>query len=207
MPIRVYVLPMARHACPARLPEHGRTDWGDVQVSARLSWIKPWEIDARVVLDHNSPRLDPWAILFRLTNVQKDEVINRVKNRPEEAGLFRILGGMRYRRNVGDWRELVGRLNQMISREMMRESLAVQEWLQEGRQEGREEGREKGREEGKLAEARSALLMVIESRFPGLRVRDAVESISDLDVLHSLITVVAKVRTAAAVLRAIPGTR
>jgi len=37
---------------------------------------------------------------------------------------------------------------------MMRESLAVQERLQEGR------------EEGKLSEARSALLMIIENRFP-----------------------------------------
>jgi len=87
----------------------------------------------------------------------------------------------------------------MISREMMRESLAVQEWLQEGREEGRQQG--------KLVEARSALLMIIEGRFPTLQVREAIDSISDLEVLRSLIAVAAKARTASAVLRAIPETK
>jgi hypothetical protein len=185
MPIRIYPLPMAPHACPARLPQFGRADWGHVQVVARLLWIKPWEIDGRVVLERNSPRLDPWAVLFRLSDVQKDEVIARIKDHPREAGLFRILGGMRYRKNVRAWNELVGRLNQMISREMMRESLAVQEWLQEGRQ------------EGMLHEARGALLDFIEAKFPSLHMETEIRSISDLSLLHHLRRVVMKAPNAA----------
>ena len=195
MPVRVFPLPMASHACPARQPVSGRATWGDVEVTVRLRWIKPWEIDAGVVLERNSPVLDPWAVLFRLNDAQKIEVIDRVKDRPQDAGLFRILGGMRYRKNVREWNEFAGRLNQMISREMMRESLADQEWLQEGRQEGRQEGQ--------INEARFALLTVIEGRFPNLNVREVVDSISDLDVLHTLIADVAKAADAAAALRAV----
>ena len=60
----------------------------------------------------------------------------------------------------------------MITKESMRESLAVQEWL--------EEGREEGRQEGVVREARFALLRCVEGRFPKLNVREAVESISDV---------------------------
>jgi hypothetical protein len=147
------------------------------------------------VLNRKSPQLDPWAVLFRMTRRQEDEVIARVKDRPQEAGLVRILGGMRYRKNVGGWNEFVGRLNQMIRREVMRESLAVQEWLEEGRQEGRHEAG--------VQTARSALLAVIEARFPGLGLHDTIGSISDFDLLTALIPVVAKAPDEAAVLRAI----
>ena len=191
MPIRVFPLPMAKHACPARPPAFGRAEWGDVQVTARLRWIKPWEIDAGVVLERNSPTLDPWAVLFRMSDVQKNEVITRVKDRPQDAGLVRILGGMRYRKNVGEWKEFEGRLNQMITREMMRESLAVQEWLEEGRQ------------EGELKEARFALLTFLDRKYPNLPVRDKIEAIPDLDVLNSLFTEVINAPDAATVLDAI----
>jgi hypothetical protein len=203
MPIRIYALPMAKHACPARTPAFGRAQWGDVLVAARLHWIKPWEIDAGIVLKQNSPRLDPWAVLFQMTRVQEDEIIERVKQRPQEAGLVRMLGGMRYRRNVSEWNEFAGRLNHMISREKMRESLAVQEWLAEGRQEGRQEGWQEGRREGGVQEAREALLSVIETRFPSLHLQASVESISDIEILKGLLPVVVKAASSAAVLRAI----
>ena len=145
MPIRMLRVAYGEAcACPARTPEFGRAEWGDVQVAVRIRWIKPWEIDAKAVLELNSPSLDPWAVLFRLSDVQMETVASRLKGRPRDAGLFRILGGMRYRKNTGEWKKLLGRVNPMISREMMRESLAVQEWLDEGRQEGRQEGRARG---------------------------------------------------------------
>jgi hypothetical protein len=211
MPVRVYALPMAKHACPARTPAFGKAEWGDVEVRVRLRWLKPWLIDASVVLERNSPNLDPWAVLFDCSPVQIDEVANRLKNRPRDAGLFRILGGMRYRKSIGQWKELLKRINPMITREMMRESLAVQEWLDEGRQEGLEKGLQKGLQQGlrkglkkgRVEEARLALLAVIEARFPSLSVHNAIEAISDLDVLNSLIRVVAKAPDASAVSRAI----
>ena len=193
MPVRVYALPMARHACPAKTPSFGRAQWGDVLIATRIRWIKPWEMDAGVVLEHNSPTLDPWTVLFRFTDVQLREVGDRLKGRPTDAGLFRILGGMRYRKNIGEWKRLLERINPMISREMMRESLAVQEWLEEGRVEGRDEGR--------VEEAQLALIEVIKARFPRLKVREGVESISELSVLNSLIPLVAKARDAASIER------
>ena len=82
----------------------------------------------------------------------------------------------------------------MISREMMRESLAVQEWLSEGRDEGEAKG--------KLRQARVALRTVARARFPRIRIDAAVESIADLQVLNSLIAQAATVPNAAALLQA-----
>jgi hypothetical protein len=39
MPIRVFPLPMARHACPAKTPPFGRAQWGDVHVAVRLQTL------------------------------------------------------------------------------------------------------------------------------------------------------------------------
>jgi predicted transposase YdaD len=95
----------------------------------------------------------------------------------------------------------------MISREMMRESLAVQEWLEEGRQEGLQtglqEGLQKGLQQGRLEEARFALVSIIEARFPEVNVRDAIGSISKVKVLNSLISSIAKAPDAATVLRVV----
>ena len=43
-PIRVFPLPMAPHACPRTAPEFGCATWGEVNVTVRLNWIRPWEI-------------------------------------------------------------------------------------------------------------------------------------------------------------------
>ena len=193
MPIRVYPLPMAPKACPKSPPEFGRAIWGDVEVSVRLRWIKPWEIDGSVVLQHRSETLDPWAVLFELTDAQKWEVVYRIKEHPQDAGTLRTLVGLRYRKIDRGWIEWVERIDSVITKEKMRESTAVQEWLQEGRQEGREEGT--------LYEARFALTSCVETRFPNLKVRDLIESISRVDVLHSLLSSAVTAPNSAALLR------
>jgi predicted transposase YdaD len=99
----------------------------------------------------------------------------------------------------------------MISREMMRESLAVQEWLEEGRQEGLQAGLQQGVQKGlrqglktgRLEEARFALVSIIEARFPDLNVRDAIRSISQVSALNSLIPLIAKAPDAATVSRVV----
>ena len=85
----------------------------------------------------------------------------------------------------------------MITKEQLRESVAVQDWLEEGRQEGRQEGME----QGAVNEARFALLSFLAIRFPELNVRDAVESISNVDALHSLLSAALKAPHSAAFLR------
>ena len=83
----------------------------------------------------------------------------------------------------------------MISRETMRESLAVQEWLEEGEQ--------KGEQKGEVKRARTDLLAVVEIRFPELDLHTEVESISDLNILTNLFRTVVKASSAAAVRSAI----
>ena len=122
---------------PAKLPAFGGAEWGDVLVAVRLRWIKPWELDALLVLDRDLPELDPWAVLFNYSDVQLKEVVERLNNRPRDAGLFRILGGMRYRKDVRFWKDLLERIDPVLTKESFRQSLAVQEWLEEGRKEGR----------------------------------------------------------------------
>lgn len=192
MPIRMFPLPLARRACPSSVPEFGRATYGDVEVTVRLRWIKPWEVDAQVVLEHNSPTLDAWAVLFHRSPVQTDAILRRLQSRPEDAGTFRTLGGMRYRRvdDVG-WKELLRRFDSMITKEQLRESLAVQEWLEEGEQ------------KGEVKRVRTDLLAVVEIRFPKLDIRDEIESISDLNLLNSLFRSVVKAPNIAAARRAI----
>jgi hypothetical protein len=84
----------------------------------------------------------------------------------------------------------------MISREKMLESLAVQEWLEEGRLEGELEGR--------IHEARSALRLLLESRFPRIRIRPQLDAISDLEALRTMRRIAINTPSAAAFRRAIP---
>ena len=152
-----------------------------------------------MVLAHDSPTLDAWGVLFRRNESQTGQIIDRLKNRPTDAGLFRMLGGLRYRKDIRGWKQILGRMNAVITKEQMRESLAVQEWLAEGRQEGRHEGLQ----EGALREARFTLLSYIKARFPHVDVRDDLTSIQDLDQLHSLFATVVNAPNSAAVRRAI----
>lgn len=61
--------------------------------------VKPGEIDSKVVLERGWPELDAWADLFNLSDKQEEEVLGRLnqQGRGEDATLFRLLGGMRYR--------------------------------------------------------------------------------------------------------------
>src|SRR5450432_2223525 len=67
VPVEVHVLPLTRESCPSRVPMHGRAVRGGITVTAKLNWIKPWEIDGQVVLDLKSPVLDPWTVLFHVS--------------------------------------------------------------------------------------------------------------------------------------------
>ena len=182
VPVHVYVVPLTRESCPRRVPAQGLAVRGGVTVTARLHWIKPWEIDARIVLDLKSPTLDPWAVLFRVSDEQLIQTIGRLKE--HGVPLFRILGGMRYRRREVEWRTLLERMDQMIRPELLRESLAVQEWLAEGRVEGR------------VTALRDSLTGVFQARFPGAAVPVTLNSISDAEVLSRLIPKVATAKDA-----------
>ena len=97
----------------------------------------------------------------RLQTLQLDETMARLQAQTQGAPLFRILGGMRYRKNRAEWIALLERMDQMIRPELLRESLAVQEWLEEGRAEGLERGVEKG--------LYDSLIAILSAKFPGLK--------------------------------------
>ena len=198
MPVRMYVLPLAENACPRQVPPSGRVVWGDVEVVTALRWILPWKIDAGLLLAKASATLNPWVVLFDHSKPQLEEAITRLARRSEDAALFRILGGLRYRESV-EWISLLGRIDRMITREMMRQSLAVQEWLNEGRDEGRDEGRVQGRVEG----GRSALRTFLAKRFPQLTLDSSIQSIDDVEVLGELISLAAEATNADTISRAV----
>ena len=154
-------------------------------VESKLRWIKPWEIDGKVVLRRELPELDPWAVLFHLSETEMDEVLERLNRagRGQDASLFRLLGGMRYRKSKQVWIALLERMKRMIRPELFLESLAVEDW--------REEGRVEGRQEGRLTEARAAIEALIRARFPKLDPLPAIQSTNEADALHALIPRVA----------------
>lgn len=192
IPVQMYVLPLAQHACPKHPPARGTAIWGGVRVDMKLNWIKPWEIDGRVILARGWPELDPWAVLFQLSPEQRDDVMERLNQdgRGQDASLFRLLGGMRYRKSKQEWIALLERMKQMIRPGMFLESLAVEDWREEGRQEGR------------LIEARHALTAFLHARFPKLDVAAAIQSSNDFKALRALIPKVAVARDEDAVKRA-----
>ena len=189
LPVKMYVIPLAEFACPKTAVPMGKGVWGDVTVASRLNWIKPWDIDGRVVLRCGLPDLDPWAVLFNLSRVEEEEVLNRLneKGRGPDASLFRLLGGMRYRKRKPDWIALLERMKQMIRPELFLESLAVEDWRDEGRQEGR------------LIEAKDALVTFILARFPKLKIAASIHSSTDLNALRALIPKVAVARDEASI--------
>lgn len=185
----MHVLPLASHACPKVPPRRGRAMWGGVTVATKLNWIKPWEIDGRAVLSRHWPELEPWAVLFRLSIHQRDEVLERLNasGRGQDASLFRLLGGMRYRKNKQEWFALLERMKQMIRPELFLESLAVEDW----------------RDEGRLIEARDAVTAFLAARFPKLDVAPTIQSSNDLKALRALIPKIAVARDEATVTRAL----
>ena len=194
LPVHFYVLPLAPHACPKTPPLIAEGAWGDVNLSTRLRWIKPWEIEGRAVLDRGWPDLEPWAVLFDLTREQEEQVLRRLNHagRGQDASLFRLLGGMRYRKKKQVWIDLLERMKAMIRPELFLESLAVEDW--------REEGREEGRHEGSLIEARRALSAVVHARFPNLKAT-TIPTVLDVAALRALIPKVSIARDEAAVRR------
>ena len=135
LPVHVYVVPLMEDSCPRRMPPQGRAIRGGVTVTARLNWIKPWKVDGQVVLDLQSPELDPWAVLFQLSPAQLNEAMGRLTDRGQP--LFRILGALRYRKRSVECQTLLEGMDKMLNRELFRESPVVQEWLEGGRSRGR----------------------------------------------------------------------
>lgn len=122
-----------------------------------------------MLLAKGNPEFDAWTVLFRWSDEQQREVLLRLKDAPEQAARFRILGGLRYRGNeAAFWRGFVERMNEMLTKESFRESLAVQEWLAEGRMEGLQKGLQEGRLEGQTEGQLAVIEVILNARFPGL---------------------------------------
>ena len=184
---QVYVVPLIEEACPRRVPCEGRAVRGGVTVVARLHWVKPWLIDAQTVLDMKSVELDAWAILFKISRAQELEAVARVSGSKTAAPLFRILGGLRYRKRSDEFRVLLERMAAMMNRELFRESLAVQEWL----------------DEGKAAGVREGFVKFLTFKFPNWPIPASLDSIRDADVLSRLFDKATVTKDKAAMARAI----
>jgi hypothetical protein len=179
MPMRTFMVPLIERALPPEPPALVTRRRGGFTLALELEWIRPWEVDAEVLLRQGRPEFDAWTVLCRRTPEQDEEAWRRLRAVRSEAVRYVTLGGLRYRGNEAEWQLLLERRNRMLTKEDWRESLAVQEWLKEGRQEGRQQGRLEGRDEGR-SEAMVGMIRKKIARFPGLRLPDPLPSTLDL---------------------------
>ena len=195
MPVHVYVVPLIVESCPRRTPSYGRAVRGGVTVTARLHWVKPWQIDARHVLETKSVELDPWAILFDISRAQEAQAFARVKGNRGGAPLLRMLIGLRYRKDRDERKMVLERMADMIGREIWLESAVVQEWLDEGRVEGRVEGA--------AVNAKAMLTKFLAFKFPNMEIPASLDSIRDAGILNLLFDKAAVTKDKIAMARAI----
>lgn len=142
---RIYMVPLVEVAYPNDAPREIRRDKGDYQGLLKLRWLKPWELDAGRFLRYGETEFAAFTALCDATEEQRQEALRRLCREPGQMARYKSWGGLRYReRGTDAWNVLVERIDRMISREDMRESLAVQEWLEEGRTAGLAQGQTEG---------------------------------------------------------------
>lgn len=202
--LRTCMVPLVERGCPRNALQLLTRDKGGYVQHLHLNWIRPWEIDAAVLLAQNKPEFDAWTAVFRSTAQQQQEAMRRLRSAPDAMARFKTLGGLRYRgKEYPFWKAFTERIDQMLTKEDLRESLAVQEWLEEGRKEGRKQGRQ----EGNRATAEQWLRTVL-ARFPGIALPAVLPASADLAKAAREVTFAPDESSARAVLTAhglIPG--
>lgn len=199
VPVYPYLLPLVERAYPKRPPAEVTIRRGKVGVRVGLTWWRPWEMDAGVLMAKGRPALDVWTVLCRRTDEQEAEVARRLMEYPELASRHRIWAGMRYRDDKEAFAGFLERIERVITQESDLESLYVQDLLARGRAEGMEKGLEKGLEKG-MAKTRvilrSTLVEIIRAKFPRMSTR-LVKEIHDVDELNRLVKELLRAESAA----------
>jgi hypothetical protein len=161
--------------------------------------VRIWELDPTPVLESNNPRLFPWAVVMKSSEVEVREIGAAVESLKDEVTLARFLtlGSIRYDRNRLE--DFVGGLRMGFVEAIMEASSLVREArekaAEEGRKEGREEGRKEGREEGmargldvgRVEEARRLLRSALQVKYPRLEAMPEIDAITSVGAVESIL--------------------
>jgi len=128
----------------------------------RYQVVRMWEQDSALFLDN--PALLPLAPLTQTNSPQRllSQVAQSVarisdrETRQDIAAYTEILAGLRFGKNL---------IHQLLSEDLMKESVIYQDILQKGQQQGRQQGEQQGRQQGEQQEALRFCLFLLDERF------------------------------------------
>jgi len=206
-PVESVLLLLSENGVPDSVPEVGLFSVGVTTVRHEFRTIRLWEQDPEPVLATGDPGLMSWALLMKLGRDGAERLGTKVGATGNEQWVARFLtlGSLRYDRKEleimlgGSRMGLVEAI--MEGSSLVREArekaaaegreIGIEQGRELGRQEGREQGREQGRtlglQQGQAEEARRLLRLAVAARFPGLESAPAIERISNIEVLESIL--------------------
>jgi len=132
LPLEIVLILLVEHHAPAIVPEEYVLALGDLLVSVRYRVVRLWEMDPAPALQAGRVSLLPWVTLMRSSPEALQTAAAKIASAgaARTAAEFVVLGGLRY--DKSDLLEMLGRLNDMLSDEIIRESSFYRMILDEG---------------------------------------------------------------------------
>lgn len=169
LPVNTRIVLMTKRSMPARVPRKCLINLGgSTRRFHDVNLVRVWRLPASLALSLDRQSTWPWVMLMDSSVEEQKEAVRRVAGTGNRELISRLamLCGLRYGKE-GAWR-IIESMDNLITREMMRESSVVQTWLEEGEEVGLEKGIEKGIEKGRRAEATRVLRLILAKRFQSI---------------------------------------
>ena len=175
---------------------------GDLHLRLDYQRIRMWTKDPAQVLSVDRPYLLPWVGAMNSTQADIREAARRIRLIPDRKLSRRLMSelsillGIRYTRE--EIEAFTGDLKMLLTEEVVKESIPVQEYAEkvrhegelagrkQGQREGRELGQREGREQGQIAQARESVARALRSRFPKSQPIIELDKIASLEELNRL---------------------
>ncbi|MGH9722429.1 MAG: hypothetical protein ACRD8O_19635 [Bryobacteraceae bacterium] len=179
-PVETTLVLLAEEYAPRVVPEEHTVDAGGLLLRVRFRVVKLWEMDAARALESGRPSLLPWVMAMRASDEQIGEAARRLKRTRDNSLMTEslTLARLRYDKSNPDW--LLERLSEMLlSEQAIEDLIEISGFCQYVK--------DLGEKEGCLKEIRRVIRRVAARRFPNLGDLPELESISQIDVLESLL--------------------
>ena len=208
LPVRSYVLVFVPDGMPDNPPNRCVVRAGDLTLISEFTIVKAWELSAEDALAQNNENLLPFIPLMRGGGEKMEQcaqALGRIEDETRQRALslhFVSLGSLRYNRE--SIIQMLGRTTmqldhilretpyiQSIIAEVREEALAenrrqLDEALTEARRQ-RDEAQQVEQEKGRRETLTKLLLGLAAKHFPGADLAPAIEQVSDLDQLETLL--------------------
>jgi predicted transposase YdaD len=182
IPVESVLMLLRPDGVPAEVPEVGHYHIGATRTTHPYKVVRLWEINPAAVLETNNPKLLPWALLMKSTDEQVRKIGSILGRQDDEEALgrFLTLGSLRY--DSSSLNEMLGGGKMGIVRAILDGSSLVREEREQAAAEGIAEGMAKGQ----ASEARKVLRFLLKKNFPGLEPIPAIDAITSVAILESL---------------------